>query len=158
MRLYHLAAQQGLQDAQFNLAISLSKGRGCDKSPVQAGCADAQTELVKWCMLGECGLPTNYKEAMRLAKLGAAAGNAFTMNHISSLFHSGWGVAENLDEASNWYRQAAALGNEAAKTNLRTLARAGHAPPSPPCASSASARSDRCFSALRDATTRRSSV
>ena len=76
-------------------------------------------------MLGECGLPTNYKEAMRLARLGAAAGNALAMTYIGGLFH---GVAKDDDEACKWYRQAAALGQENAKTNLRTLARAGHAP------------------------------
>ena len=36
VRLYRLAAQQDLPRAQFILALSLSKGEGCDKSPVQA--------------------------------------------------------------------------------------------------------------------------
>ena len=60
VRLFRLAAQQGLPEAQYNLALSLSKGEGCDKSPVQAvqwmcravelGYAGAQTELARWYM------------------------------------------------------------------------------------------------------------
>ena len=65
---------------------------------------------------------------MRLARLGAEAGNALAMNHIGCLFRDGWGVVQDLDEACKWYRQAAALGREGAKNNLRNLARAGHAP------------------------------
>ena len=131
VRLYRLAAQQGLLEAQYNLAFMLSMGEGCDKSPVQAvqwmcraaqlGYAAAQTELARWYILGDCGLPTNYKEAMRLAMLGAEAGNAIAMNHVGVLFHNGWGVAKDLDEASEWYRQAATLGSKAAKNNLRNL-------------------------------------
>ena len=79
-------------------------------------------------MFGECGLPTNYKEAMQLAKLGAESGNARAMNHIGFLFHEGLGVAKDLDEAYKWGRQAAALGNEVAKNYLRMLARTDHAP------------------------------
>ena len=138
VRLYRLAAQQGLRSAYFNLALSLSKGEGCDKSPVQAvqwmrravelGLPDAQTQLARWYMLGECGLPTNCKEAMRLARLGVVAGNAIAMCYIGGFFHEGRGVPKDLDEACKWFRQAAALGNEAAKTNVRSLARTGHIP------------------------------
>ena len=116
----------------------LSTSEGCDKSPVQTvqwmrravelGDVEAQTELARWYILGECGLPTNYKEAMRLAKLGAAAGDALAMNHIGCLFQGGWGVAKDDDEACNWYRQAAALGNGVAKSSLHDLACAGNAP------------------------------
>ena len=138
VRLYRLAAQQGFPEAQYNLALTLSRGAGCDMAPVQAvqwmrravelGDAEAQTELARWYVEGECGLPTNYKEAMRLAKLGAPAGDADAMNNIGILFHEGWGVAEDPDEAYKWWRQAAALGNEVAKDNLRNLARDGHDP------------------------------
>ena len=95
---------------------------------VELGSSNAQTELARWYIFGDCGLPINYKEAIRLAKLGAAAGNANAMIHIGCLFHNGSGVAKDDDEACKWFRQAAALGQEHAKTNLRTLARAGHAP------------------------------
>ena len=95
---------------------------------VELGYAGAQTQLARWYILGVCGLPTNYKEAMLLAKLGAAAGDAIAMTHIGCLFQNGWGVAKDLDEACTWYRQAAALGFDGAKVNLRNLARAGHAP------------------------------
>ena len=50
------------------------------------------------------------------------------MSHLGFLFCKGWGVAQDLDEACKWHRQAAALGDEVAKTNLRNLAHAGHAP------------------------------
>ena len=65
---------------------------------------------------------------MRLARLGAAAGNATAMCHIGGHFHEGWGVAKDDDEACKWWRQAAALGEENAKHNLRSLARTGHVP------------------------------
>ena len=95
---------------------------------VELGSSNAQTELARWYVDGECGLPTNYKEAMRLAKLGAEAGNATAMNHIGLLFHEGWGVATDFDQACKWNREATALGLEGAKYNLRNLARTGHAP------------------------------
>ena len=138
VRLYRLAAQQDRAVAHYNLAKKPHDGGGCDRSPVQAvqcmrravelGDAHAQGQLAKWYAFGECSLPTNYKEAMRLAKLGAAAGNALAMTHIGALFANGWGVPKDLDEACKWYRQAAALGQENAKHNLRYLASAGHAP------------------------------
>ena len=65
---------------------------------------------------------------MRLAKLGAESGDAIAMTHIGCLFQKGWGVPKDDDEACKWYRQAAALGFDAANGNLRILARAGHAP------------------------------
>ena len=95
---------------------------------VELSSSDAQTELARWYMHGDCGLPTNCKEAMRLVKLGAEAGNALAMNSIGSLFHAGWGVAKDHDEACRWYRQAAVMGVEAAKNNLHILARYGHPP------------------------------
>ena len=50
------------------------------------------------------------------------------MSHLGALFCKGWGGAEDLDEGCKWFRQVTALGNEAAKHNLRMLASEGHAP------------------------------
>ena len=49
------------------------------------------------------------------------------MSHLGILSYNGHGVAEDNDEACKWFRQAAALGLERAKDNLRMLARAGRA-------------------------------
>ena len=137
-RLYRLAAKQGEGHATHNLALCLCRGEGCDTDAVQAvqwmrravelGVADAQAELARWYMTGKCGLPVSHKEAHRLSRLGAEQGNAVAMTHLGALFGNGWGVARDLDETCKWYCQAAALGLERAKNNLRVLARSVHAP------------------------------
>ena len=67
----------------------------------------------------------NYKEALRLAGIGATQGNAFSMRQLGNLYLDGLGVAKDLDEACRWRRQAAALGHDAAKKCLRVLTRSG---------------------------------
>ena len=138
IRLYRLAAMQGMQGAMFNLALCLAEGRGCDKAPVQAvlwmrraaelGIAPAQHTLADWYRQGVNSLPINNKEAMRLARLGAEQGHPGATNLVSVLFAKGLGVAASLDEACKWYRQAALLGTKVSKNNLLFHARAGHAP------------------------------
>ena len=136
-RLCRCAAKHGLGAAMYDLARCLENGGGYDADPVQAvqwmrravelGEADAQAELALCYSRGECGRPVNYKDAHRLARLGADQGHAFAMTNIGLLFGRGWGVAQDLDEAFKWYRQAALLGNDVSKNNIRGLARAGHA-------------------------------
>ena len=121
-----------------NLGLALKKGKGCERDPVQAvqwmrraadlGLAEAQGQLSQWYAKGECSLPTNYKEALRLARLGAAQGNAFSMRQLGALYDGGLGVAEDRDEGCNFYRQAAALGDEDSMRYLLCLAREGVAP------------------------------
>ena len=67
---------------------------------------------------------------MRIGALVSAPNKEMPSRRLTSAssFGNGWGVARNDDEACKWWRQAAALGQEAAKNNLRMLARTGHAP------------------------------
>ena len=116
----------------------MAKDEGCEKAPVQAvlwmrraaelGHAPAQYTLALWYTGGSNSLPINYKEAMRLARLGAGQGNRGATCLVGFHFDHGRGVAESRDEACKWYRQAAVLGEEATKSNLRDLGRGGHEP------------------------------
>ena len=109
VHLYRLAAKQGHAIAMFNLGLSLEKSEGCEPDPVQAvqwmrraadrGNASAQGRLARWYVKGECSLPPNYKEALRLARLGAAQGSAYSMRQLGVLYHSGLGVVMDFDEA-----------------------------------------------------------
>ena len=92
----------------------------------ELGDPEAQGQLAQWYLQGECSLPANYKEALRLAGIGATQSNTLSMRQLGNLYIDGLGVAKDLDEACKWYRQAAALGNDAAKAELRILAREGH--------------------------------
>ena len=144
VRFYKLAAASGSPKPSTSFAASASRPRArssaapASRSRPQAvqwtrraadlGFPLAQGQLAKWYRTGECSLPTNYKEAFRLAQLGGAQGSAFSMRELGFLYGQGLGVAENHDEACTWFRQAAALGDENSKVNLRSLARSGHAP------------------------------
>ena len=75
----------------------------------------------------ECGLPVNYNEAHRLARLGAEQGNTIAISHLGVLFGNGWGGVQDDEVACKWYWQAAALGEETAEDNLLEHARAGRA-------------------------------
>ena len=128
VRLYRLAAKQGDAAAMHNLGLALKSGEGCEPDPVRAilwvrraadlGSAEAQGQLAMWYRKGDCSLPTNYKEAHRLARLGAAQGNAFSMRELGYLYGHGLGVAANRDVSCRWCRQAAALGDEDSKRAL----------------------------------------
>jgi TPR repeat protein len=91
--LYHRAAQAGLPDAQFNVAVMLDSGRGVARDPMQAAL---------W-----------YARA-------ASRGNKRAAYNLGQLYEAGEGVPRNADLARTWYRLSAL---PAARARLATIKR-----------------------------------
>jgi len=94
VKLYQMAAAQGLSDAQNNLALCLQSGRGIAKDTV---------------------------EAVRFYKLSAAQGAASAEYNLGLCYEEGIGVNQDLVEAEKWFRAAATQQHEKAKEALVRL-------------------------------------
>jgi hypothetical protein len=105
--LYLRAAQQGLPDAAFNVAVMYDSGRGT---------------------------PHNAVEAALWYAAAAAAGNRRAAYNLGQLYEHGQGVPANPAMARAWYRRAAGQGVTAARSHLRDRmlrAPSAAAPPAP---------------------------
>ena len=72
------------------------------------------------------GVSKDYVEAMRLYRMAAEKGDAYTMYNLGWMYISGDGVSKDRTEAIKWYRKAADKGNEYAKNQLRVLGAANY--------------------------------
>jgi len=88
VRLYTLAAQQGLAGAQINLGVCYEKGQGVTK---------------------------DLKEAVRLHTLAAQQGKASAQYNLGVYYEKGQGVTKNLKEAVRFYTLAAQQGDTEAQ-------------------------------------------
>ena len=95
---YHLAALQGLPEAQYGLARLSALDIGNDNSHVQA---------LAW-----------YRRA-------AEAGLAEAQNNLAYIFEQGLGVARDFEAAVTWYRRAADQGLAVAQNNLGIMLQFG---------------------------------
>jgi hypothetical protein len=91
--LYRRAAQAGLPEAQFNVAVMLDSGRGVARDQMQAAL---------W-----------YARA-------ASRGNKRAAYNLGQLYEVGQGVPRNADLARTWYRRSAL---PAARARLATIKR-----------------------------------
>jgi TPR repeat protein len=66
-------------------------------------------------------VPQDYQQAMFWYQKGAEGGDPQSVNNIGALYEGGHGVRANRNTAIEWYRKAAALGNDKAKENLKRL-------------------------------------
>jgi len=130
-----LAGEQGHVDAQFQLAIFLSRKWWSERyKPEEAARlfeglierGDADTQY----FIGEVrrkGIrmpevyPQDYVEARRLYELAAAQGHAEAMYMLGILNEFGQGIEQNYEAAEQWFRQAAAQGQEDAKYYLQII-------------------------------------
>ena len=73
--------------------------------------------------LHEEGLGTQRDTALayQFYMKGAEQEDDKAMNNLGSMYEGGNGVAKNLEEAKKWYEQAAALGNEDARANMKRV-------------------------------------
>ena len=137
MRLYRLAAKQGLAGAMCSLAKALNAGEGCAEDQVLAvtwmrratelGDANAHADFGWWYMQGGGSpLAINYTEALRLLRVAAAQGVPRAVANIGVIFANGAGVPCDSDEACKQWRLAVELNFEPAKEHHRVLARSGH--------------------------------
>src|SRR5690606_17171468 len=63
-------------------------------------------------------LKTHYIEAHKWFKSAAQAGNASAQYYLGILYHAGYGVTKNLDQARDLYEKAAQQGDQNAKIQL----------------------------------------
>ena len=94
MRLYRLAAAHGLANAQYNVGVLISKGRGAVQD-------DA--------------------EAVRFYYLAAAQCFVHAQTSLGCMFETGRGVVKDVAEASRHYHLAAAQGGTDAIAALKRL-------------------------------------
>ena len=124
---YTKAADQGNDDAQYNLGLMYYDGKGVTQGHEQAaywfgnaavqGNADAQVYLGYMYSSGE-GVTKDYKQAEYWYRKAVAQGNDYAENNLGYMYHMGYGVNKDYKQAEYWYRKAADQGNINAQNNL----------------------------------------
>ncbi len=114
--LWQQLAEEGLVNAQYNLALMALRGDGVERNPDQAmdwmrrtaenGDRDAQYALGLLLDRG-FGVPRGGDEAVRWFTRAANAGHVAAQTQLGVAFYEGLGVARDLSVAVQWYRQAA---------------------------------------------------
>lgn len=133
---FHTAAQQGLPNAQFNLAVCYFRGEGVEKNLDAATTwaeraydqnFEAAAELLKLLKttkahafdVGVAFLEKNdFVQAVLFFRIAAEQGNAKAQFNLALCYSKGKGVEENQSEAARWYRAAAEQGYASAQFNL----------------------------------------
>jgi TPR repeat protein len=118
IRLYRLAAAQGLADAEENLAAAYQFGRGVSKDDAQAaywyrlaaeqGAPAAQNNLAILYMMGQ-GVPRDPARALDLLRKAALRGHLSAIDNLAQALDQGVGAARDPLNAFLWYSIAARL-------------------------------------------------
>src|SRR5690242_15017139 len=127
---YQKAAEQGVVEAEYNLAVLYSNGEGVPKDEKQAmtwflkaaekGDTRAAESLGNMYNEGE-GAFQNYSEAEKWYRKAAEAGVASAEFNLAVMYDIGQGVPQNFAEALKWYQKAAADGDAGALCNIAIL-------------------------------------
>ncbi len=140
------AAADGDAQAQFNLGLRYTTGRGVPRNDREAvgwyrkaaeqGYAQAQYSLgvmyangPRFVCLYRCGVAWDDAEAVAWYRKAAEQGNADAQNNLGSMYATGRGVRRNDVEAVAWYRKAAEQGNALAQQNLERMSADGRGIP-----------------------------
>ena len=91
LRLWHLLAEQGNGNAQYNLGAMYGQGQG---------------------------VPQDYNDAAKWFRLSAEQGDASAQNKLGYSYVQGQGVLQDYNEAAKWFRLSAEKGNIEAQHNL----------------------------------------
>ena len=123
-------AEQGNADAQFNLGVMYSKGKGVlqdSKTAVkwyrlaaEQGLADAQYNLGVMYDEGR-GVLQDYKTAVKWWKLAAEQGDASAQTNLGAMYDNGTGVLKDYVYAHMWYNIAAISGKSKNASKNRDL-------------------------------------
>lgn len=123
---YRKAAEKGNTDAQTNLALMYTEGRGVDlnaleaarwyRKAAEAGNVRAQYALALMYHLGQ-GVSQDYADAIRWYENAARQGDPNAMNNMAFMYGMGEGVAQSNVEAYVWFALAASRGNTDAAEN-----------------------------------------
>lgn len=115
---YQLAAEQGLDRAQYQLADIISLGIGVTQDHSEAlrlyKLAAAQGFQVAFYMIAQYyqfgkGVPIDYIEALRWYQLAVDQGDIAVFYNIGFLHEKGLGVPIDKNKAIEWYRRGAAM-------------------------------------------------
>ena len=121
------AAEQGLADAQYNLANCLSNSPAYEnklqayqwyKKSAEQGCAAAQNMVGLYLSNGWDNVTKNEKEAVKWFKKAAEQGYDVAQHHLGECLFYGKGIAEDKAEAYKWLKKSAEQGHAAAQYHL----------------------------------------
>ena len=132
VKMFRLAADQGIAPAQVGLGAMYAKGEGVPQDFSEAvkwlrlaadqGDASARGALGVMYAKGQ-GVPQDYSKALNWFRLAADQGNAFAQNALGLSYGTGLGVPQDYSEAMKWYRLAADQGYASAQGNLGVVVR-----------------------------------
>ena len=127
---FEIAAEQGFDKAQFNLALMYDEGKGVAQNDEKAvywyqtaaeqGYAKAQFNLALMYRNGE-GVAQNDEKAVYWYQTAAEQGDALAQNNLALMYRNGEGVAQNDEKAVYWYQTAAEQGYVKAQFNLAVM-------------------------------------
>ena len=130
LKEFRALAEQGLADAQYNLAWMYEHGEGVTQDykkalkwyqlAVEQGDATAGHQLGVMHHYG-WGVKTNYKEALRFYRL-AAPQVVQSQYSLGAMYYQGQGVDQDIVIAYMWFYVAAKNGNPRSKGNVNVLA------------------------------------
>ena len=125
-------AEQGYDEAQYNLGFMYSNGQGVIQDHKEAvkwyklaaeqGYATAQFNLGLMYEDGQ-GVLQDYKEAVKWYKLSAEQAYAKAQSNLGLMYENGQGVLQDNVMAHMWYNIGAANGNENGGTNRDIIAK-----------------------------------
>lgn len=127
---YHLAAEAGLERAQFNMGVLYEAGNGVGQDPkkaleyyqmaADAGLPEAQFNLAVYYMNGDI-VPLDLKMAFLLTKKAAKRGLAEAQYKLGLFYDLGIGVQIKPEKSLNYFEAAANQGHPAAKEKLACI-------------------------------------
>ena len=136
---FHTAAQLGLPNAQFNLALCYFKGEGVEQNLDMATLwakraseqgFEAAAELLELLKAAKahpfdlgvaCYEKGHYTQAVQHFRTAAEQGIAEAQFNLALCYSQGKGVEESQSEAARWYRAAAEQGDQKAAEALARL-------------------------------------
>ena len=126
-KLLQDAADQGLVEAQYNLGMLFSNGRGLPQDIPKAvalyekaangGLPEAQFNIGNAYYCGR-GVPENHVTAANWFRKAAEAGDEDGMLNYANAFYKGEGVKQDLPTAVEWWKKSAALNSHSAQYYL----------------------------------------
>jgi len=118
--MYYKSAENGVADAQYQVAQMLLYADGISSNPVEGmqwlekAAAQDHVEAARdfglYLLGGEFGYARDTVRAVRLLEQAAGGGDSLSMLTLGYLYCSGYGAPRNPDTAAYWYRLAAENG------------------------------------------------
>lgn len=125
---FQRAAEQGLPEAQYNLAFLLERGRGVEKNEeeaakwyqaaAQSGDSEAMYALSFMHRMGRGGMLKDPAQSIDLLKLAASNGHVLALLTLGNDYETGTEVPRDEKTAVEYFKLAANQGNAEAQFNL----------------------------------------